>query len=64
MKTVYELIGAFIVSLFFIFIPILCTLSFVYDWYPGVKFLLIVACGVEYLGLLNLLLEIADKRGQ
>lgn len=62
MKTVFELIGSFIVSLLLICIPVLCTLSFVYDWYLGVKFFLIVACGVEYLGLINLLLEMADKR--
>ena len=62
MKTVFEIIGSFIVSLFFISIPILCPLSFVYDWYAGIKFFLIVACGVEYLGLINLLLDRANKQ--
>lgn len=62
MKTVFELVGSFIISLILISIPILCTLSFVYDWYPGFKFILIVTCGIEYLGLINLLLEKADKQ--
>lgn len=62
MKTVYELIGAFIVSLFLISIPVLCTLSFVYDWYAGLKFLFIVACVVEYFGLVSLLSQMADKQ--
>ena len=62
MKTVFEIIGAFIVSLFLISIPILCTLSFAYNWYPGLKFILTVACFVEYFGLINLLLEKSDKQ--
>ena len=62
MKTVFEIIGNFIVSLFLIAIPILCTLSLVYNWYVGFKFILIVACFIEYFGLINLLSQIADKR--
>lgn len=62
MKTVFEIIGSFVVSLFFISIPVLCTLSFVYNWYAGYKLLLIVACGVEGFGIVNLLLDRADKQ--
>lgn len=62
MKTVFEIVGTFIVSLFLIAIPILCTLSFVYNWFPGLKFFLLVACIVEYFGLITLLTEIADKQ--
>lgn len=62
MKTVFEIIGAFIVSLFLMAIPILCTLSFVYDWYAGFKFILFIACLFELLGLMNLLFEISDKQ--
>ena len=61
MKTAFEIIGSLIVSLLFISIPVLCTLSFVYNWFPGVKFILIVASIVEYFGLVNLLLDMADK---
>lgn len=62
MKIVFEMIGSFIASLFFISIPVLCTLSLVYNWFPGVIFALIVACCVEFFGLMYLLLEIADKQ--
>lgn len=58
MRAVFELIGLFIVSLFFISVPILCTLSIVYNWYVGFRFLLIVVCFIEYFGLINLLLQI------
>lgn len=62
MKVVFEVIGAFIVSLFLMAIPILCTLSLVYNWFPGLKFILIIACFIELLGLISLLLEIGDKQ--
>lgn len=62
MKTVFEIIGAFIVSLFLMAIPVLCTLSFVYDWYAGFKFILFFACLFEWIGLMNLLNEISDKQ--
>ena len=35
MKTVFEIIGTFIVSLVLIAVPVLCPLSFVYKWFPG-----------------------------
>lgn len=62
MKATFETIGVLIVSLFLMAIPILCTLSFVYNWFPGLKFILIIACFIELLWLMNLLLEISDKR--
>lgn len=62
MKTVFEIIGASIVSLFLMAIPILCALSFAYNWYPGLIFILSVACSVEYLWLMDLLLDISDKQ--
>lgn len=55
MKVVFEIIGAFIVALLLMAIPILCPLSFVYNWYPGLKFILIVACCIEFLGIISLL---------
>ena len=61
MKIAFEIIGTFIVSLFLMAIPILCTLSFVYDWYTGFKFILFIVCLFELLGLMNLLFEIGDK---
>lgn len=62
MKIVFEIIGSFIVSLFLMAIPILCTLSFVYNWYPGLKFILPIACSIECLWLMNLLLEMGNKQ--
>ena len=62
MKKAFEIIGTFIISLFFISIPILCTLSFVYNWFASFKFILIVACLVELFVLISLLVEIADKQ--
>ena len=62
MKTVFEIIGAFIISLFLMAIPILCTLSIVYNWFPGLKFILVVACIIELLGLVNAMIEISDIR--
>lgn len=62
MKIVFEIIGTFIVSLFLMAIPILCALSFAYNWYAGLKFILVVACWIELLGLMSLLLEIGDKQ--
>lgn len=62
MKILFEIIGNFIVSLFLIAIPILCTLSLVYNWFAGLKFILIVACFIEWFGLVNLFAKIGDKR--
>lgn len=62
MKAVFETIGALIVSLFLMAIPILCTLSIVYNWVAGIKVILIFACFIELLGLISLLLEIGDKQ--
>ena len=60
MKIAFEIIGLFIISLFFMSIPILCTLSFVYNWYGFLKLIFIVACIVEWIGLMSLLVEVSD----
>ena len=60
MKAIFEIIGVFIVSLFLMAIPVLGTLSFVYNWFPGSKFILIVACLIEYFGLVILLSNVSD----
>ncbi len=61
MKIAFEIVGTFIISLFFMSIPILCTLSFVYNWFAGLKLILMVFCFVEWILLINLLVDIADK---
>ena len=62
MKIAFEIIGIIIVSSFLMIIPMLCTLSLVYNWHAGLKFILIMICFIEYCGLMNLLSEIGDKR--
>lgn len=61
MKIASEIIGIFIISLILMAIPILCSLSFAYDWYPGLKVILSIACFVEWIGLMSLLSKIMDK---
>jgi len=61
MSMAFETIGIFIVSLFFISIPILCALSFVYNWLGGLKLILTLACFVEWVGLACLLIDVADN---
>lgn len=48
-------IGYLLVSIIIFAIPILTTLSFVFNWYPGVKFLLTLLSVLDYLGLLVIL---------
>ena len=60
MKTVFEIIGTFIVSLVLIAVPVLCPLSFVYKWFPGLQIFLSGACLIEWFGLVLLLFEISD----
>lgn len=62
MKAIFETIGALIVSLFLMAIPILCTLSIVYNWSAGFKVILIFACFIELYGFLDILLKIGDKQ--
>ena len=60
MKVVFEVIGAFIVSLFLMAIPILFTLSFVYNWFSIFKFILLVACCIELFGFVSLLYTLSQ----
>jgi len=62
MKIVFEIIGAFIVALLLIAIPILCAVSFAYNWFASLKFLLTFACFIEWLGITSLLFVLSDKQ--
>ena len=62
MKIACEMVGIFIISLVMVAIPILCPLSFVYNWFVGLKFILSVACFLEWIGLMNLLADAMDKK--
>lgn len=54
-KTILEMIGSFVVAIIFIAIPILVSLSFVYDWYGCIKLFLIIATSLELFGLVDLI---------
>lgn len=62
MKVISEIIGIFIISLVMIAIPILCTLSFVYDWLVGLKFILSVICFLEWIGIMSLISNTTDRK--
>lgn len=62
MKIVSEIIGLFIISLVMIAVPILCALSFAYNWFVGLKFILSIACFVEWICFMSLLSNMADKK--
>lgn len=49
-KIIYE-IGILVVTAFLYAIPILTACSFIYDWYTGVQFVLIVTSIIELIGL-------------
>lgn len=61
-KLVYE-IGLLVVTVFLYAIPILTVCSFIYDWYTGVRFMLIVTSIIELIGLNYLIDFIADFGG-
>lgn len=61
MKIASEIVGIFIISLVMMAIPILCTLSIVYNWFVGIKFILTIICFVEWLCLMGLISDINDK---
>ena len=53
-------IGYLIVSIIIFAIPILTTLSFVFNWYVGIKFLLILLSIIDYIGIFSMLCD--EKR--
>lgn len=61
-KLVYG-IGILVVTAFLYAIPILTACSFIYDWYTGVQFVLIVTSIIELIGLSSLIDFIADFGG-
>lgn len=58
MKIASEIVGLFVISLVMMAIPILCSLSFAYNWFGRVKLILLLACFVEWIGLITLLSNI------
>ena len=56
-ETVLEIIGSVVVAIILIAIPICVSLSFVYDWYGGIKMFLVVVTILELLGLMDLIMK-------
>lgn len=61
MKIASEIVGLFVISLVLMAVPILCTLSFTYNWFAIFKVILIFACIAEWAGLMSLLAYMFDK---
>ena len=61
MKIVSEIVGLFVISIVFMAIPVLCSLSFAYNWFGGLKLILVIACLFEWVGLMSLLSNKSDK---
>lgn len=62
MKIISEIVGLFIISLTFMAVPILCSLSFAYNWLVFFKFILFIACFAELIGIMSLLAAMFDKQ--
>ena len=56
-EIILELIGSFVVAIILIAIPICVSLSFVYDWYVGIKIFLVIASVLELFGLVVLIMN-------
>lgn len=61
-RMVYE-IGILVVTVLLYAMPILTACSFIYDWYTGVQFTLIVTSIIELIGLSCLVDFMADFGG-
>lgn len=58
------IIGALVVSIIFMAIPILCACSFCLNWWSGAKFLLLVSTAIEFLVVFSVLggIGITDEK--
>lgn len=57
MKSVLEVIGAVVVTTVILGIPVLSFVSFVYDWHGFLELSLIILSAVDFLFILNKLME-------
>lgn len=56
-----KFIGALIVAMFFVAIPVLATLSVVLNWYDGLKFIFCSVTAVEVLSLIGAIMTLSDE---
>ena len=57
MKSVLEVIGAVVVTAIILWIPVLSFLSFIYDWNGFIIMSLLIGSAVDFLYVLNMLME-------
>lgn len=62
MKIASEIVGIFIISWIMMAIPILCTLSWAYNWFAGLKFILSIICFFEWIGIMSLISNTTDRK--
>lgn len=60
MKSVLEVIGAVVVTTIILWIPVLSFLSFIYDWNGFIIMSLLLGSTVDFLYVLNMLMEKAE----
>ena len=60
MKATLEVIGAVVVTAIILWIPVLSFLSFIYDWNGFIIMSLLLGLAVDFLHVLNMLLEKAE----
>ena len=56
MKTTLAIIGAVVVTIVVLWIPVLSFLSFIYDWHEFFILSLIMASGIDFFFVLNMLM--------
>ena len=60
-KDMLQVIGAFLVSVAIMAVPILVTCSFIYSWYSIIKYLLVIMCVIEFGWLMITTLYISEE---
>lgn len=60
MKAILEVIGAVVVTTVILGVPILTFMSFIYNWDGFIKMSLLLGSAVDFLHVLNMLLEKAE----
>ena len=56
-----KFIGALIVAMFFVAMPVLATLSVVLNWFNGLKFIFCFVTAVEVLLLIGAIITLSDE---
>ena len=60
MKAILEVIGAVVITTIILWVPVLSFFSFIYDWDGFIIMSLLLGSAVDFLYVLNMLLEKAE----